>query len=136
MFPQIVSKCYIFYINFYIMFVLLFNIFILCQINIIIWVDRLGHVKCVKFKQIFEQCMIIIVTDRLQMEYLTNNPLSSTVVVIRETSCGYSITVGHKVNHMYKIKEGSFVETNCSFFLRLLSRRDTVLWRHKRKMTR
>jgi len=43
MFPQIVSKCYIFCIN------LFFNIFISCQINIIIWVDRLGHVKCVKF---------------------------------------------------------------------------------------
>jgi len=43
MFPQIVSKCYIFCINFYIVFVLLSNIF-LCQINIIIWVDRLGHV--------------------------------------------------------------------------------------------
>jgi len=29
------------------------NIFILCQINIIIWVDRLGHVKCVKFNTNF-----------------------------------------------------------------------------------
>jgi len=33
---QIVSKCYIFCINFFIMFVLLSNIFSLCQINIII----------------------------------------------------------------------------------------------------
>jgi len=31
---KIVSKYYIFYINFYVMFVLLSNIFILCQINI------------------------------------------------------------------------------------------------------
>jgi len=35
------------------MFMLLYNIFILCQINIIIWVDRLGHVKCVKFNTNF-----------------------------------------------------------------------------------
>jgi len=35
------------------MFVLLSNIFILCQINIIIWVDHLGHVKCVKFNTNF-----------------------------------------------------------------------------------
>jgi len=48
MFPQIVKMLH-FYINFYIIFVLLSNIFILCQINIIIWVDRLGHVKCVNF---------------------------------------------------------------------------------------
>jgi len=31
------------------MFVLLSNILILCQINTKIWVDCLGHVKCVKF---------------------------------------------------------------------------------------
>jgi len=48
-------KCYIFCINLYIyiMFVLLSNIFILCQINIIIWVDYLGHRKCVKFNTNF-----------------------------------------------------------------------------------
>jgi len=54
---KIVSKYYIFYINFYVMFVLLSNIFILCQINInnIIWMDRLGHVKCIKFNTNFLQ---------------------------------------------------------------------------------
>jgi len=62
MFPQIVSKCYIFCINFYIMFVLLSNIFILCQIDIIISVDRLGHV--LNLTQIFSQCTLESLNER------------------------------------------------------------------------
>jgi len=54
---KIVSKCYICCVNFYIMFVLLSNIFILYQINIIIWVDHLGNV--LNLTQFFQLCIMI-----------------------------------------------------------------------------
>jgi len=47
------------------MFVLLSNIFILCQINIIIWVNGLGDVKCIKFDTNFLTVYVMFCKEQI-----------------------------------------------------------------------
>jgi len=55
---QIVSKCYTFCVNFYIIFMPLSITYSFCVKLTKIWMGYLGHVKCVKLDTNFSNCVI------------------------------------------------------------------------------